>query len=180
MKKIAMLAIAATMMGCNPPKQEEGFCFDEMTYSPSETVFKLFAPTDAECYVKVGNDSIAMTLADSIWTATMPGDQKGKEYVFVVNGQSSPGVFAKAVGVNGKCGVVLDLKETNPEGWAQDKRPEVKSPADLVIYEMHHRDFSIDASSGLKNKGKFLALTEEKAINQHACRTISTTGATTP
>ena len=123
-----------------------------MTYSPSETVFKLFAPTDAECYVKVGNDSIAMTLADSIWTATMPGDQKGKEYVFVVNGQSSPGVFAKAVGVNGKCGVVLDLKETNPEGWAQDKRPEVKSPADLVIYEMHHRDFSIDASSGLKNK----------------------------
>ncbi len=165
MKKIAMLAIAATMMGCNPPKQEEGFCFDEMTYSPSETVFKLFAPTDAECYVKVGNDSIAMTLADSIWTATMPGDQKGKEYVFVVNGQSSPGVFAKAVGVNGKCGVILDLKETNPEGWAQDKRPVVKSPADLVIYEMHHRDFSIDASSGLKNKGKFLALTEEKAIN---------------
>ncbi len=165
MKKIAMLAIAATMMGCNPPKQEEGFCFDEMTYSSSETVFKLFAPTDAECYVKVGNDSIAMTLADSIWTATMPGDQKGKEYVFVVNGQSSPGVFAKAVGVNGKCGVVLDLKETNPEGWAQDKRPVVKSPADLVIYEMHHRDFSIDASSGLKNKGKFLALTEEKAIN---------------
>ncbi len=165
MKKIAMLAIAATMMGCNPPKQEEGFCFDEMTYSPSETVFKLFAPADAECYVKVGNDSVAMTLADSIWTATMPGDQKGKEYVFVVNGQSSPGVFAKAVGVNGKCGVVLDLKETNPEGWAQDKRPEVKSPADLVIYEMHHRDFSIDASSGLKNKGKFLALTEEKAIN---------------
>ena len=165
MKKIAMLAIAALMMGCTPPKQEEGFCFDEMTYSPSETVFKLFAPTDAECYVKVGNDSIAMTLADSIWTATMPGDQKGKEYVFVVNGQSSPGVFAKAVGVNGKCGVILDLKETNPEGWAQDKRPEVKSPADLVIYEMHHRDFSIDASSGLKNKGKFLALTEEKAIN---------------
>ena len=165
MKKIAMLAIAATMMGCNPPKQEEGFCFDEMTYSPSETVFKLFAPADAECYVKVGNDSVAMTLTDSIWTATMPGDQKGKEYVFVVNGQSSPGVFAKAVGVNGKCGVVLDLKETNPEGWAQDKRPEVKSPADLVIYEMHHRDFSIDASSGLKNKGKFLALTEEKAID---------------
>ena len=160
-----MLAIAALMMGCNPPKQEEGFCFDEMTYSPSETVFKLFAPADAECYVKVGNDSVAMTLADSIWTATMPGDQKGKEYVFVVNGQSSPGVFAKAVGVNGKCGVILDLKETNPEGWAQDKRPEVKSPADLVIYEMHHRDFSIDASSGLKNKGKFLALTEEKAIN---------------
>ena len=165
MKKIAMLGIAAFMMGCNNPKQEEGFCFDEMTYSPSETVFKLFAPTDAECYVKVGTDSIAMTLDDSIWTATMPGDQKGKEYVFMVNGQPSPGVLAKAVGVNGKCGVILDMKETNPEGWEQDKRPVVQSPVDLVIYEIHHRDFSIDASSGLKNKGKFLALTEEKAIN---------------
>ena len=164
MKKIFMFGIAALMMGCNP-KQEEGFCFDEMTYSPSETVFNLFAPTDAECYVKVGGDSVAMTLVDSIWTATVPGDQKGKEYVFVVNGQASPGVFAKAVGINGKCGVIIDMKETNPEGWEKDKRPEVKSPADLVIYEMHHRDFSIDASSGLKYKGKFLALSEPKAID---------------
>ncbi|MBO4485853.1 MAG: type I pullulanase, partial [Prevotella sp.] len=110
-------------------------------------------------------DSVAMTLVDSIWTATVPGDQKGKEYVFVVNGQASPGVFAKAVGINGKCGVIIDMKETNPEGWEKDKRPEVKSPADLVIYEMHHRDFSIDASSGLKYKGKFLALSEPKAID---------------
>ena len=30
---------------------------------------------------------------------------------------------------------------------------------------MHHRDFSIDKSSGLQHKGKFLALTEPKAIN---------------
>ncbi|WP_455083322.1 type I pullulanase, partial [Prevotella aurantiaca] len=35
---------------------------------------------------------------------------------------------------------------------------------DLIIYEMHHRDFSIDPSSGLVNKGKFVALTEQKAI----------------
>jgi len=159
-----MTAMAALMISCNSQKQDDTFSFDEMTYSPKETVFKLFAPKDAECYVKVGTDSIAMTLVDSIWTATMPGDLKGKEYVFVVNGQSSPGVFAKAVTVNGEKGVVLDMRETNPRGWQYDQRPVVKSPADLVIYEMHHRDFSIDASSGLKNKGKFLALTEPKAI----------------
>ena len=161
-----MTAMAALMISCNSQKQDDTFSFDEMTYSPKETVFKLFAPKDAECYVKVDNDSIAMTLVDSIWTATMPGDLKGKEYVFVVNGQSSPGVFAKAVTVNGEKGVILDMRETNPKGWQYDQRPVVKSPADLVIYEMHHRDFSIDASSGLNHKGKFLALTEPKAI-QH-------------
>ncbi|MBR5352057.1 MAG: type I pullulanase, partial [Prevotella sp.] len=160
-----MFGVAALTLGCTSLKQEE-FCFDEMTYSPSETVFKLFAPANAECYVVVGEDSIPMTLMnDSIWTATMKGDQKGKNYTFVVDGQSSPGVFAKAVGINGQQGAIIDMKETNPEGWDKDVRPAVASPADLVIYEMHHRDFSIDPSSGLEHKGKFLALTEEKAIN---------------
>lgn len=37
--------------------------------------------------------------------------------------------------------------------------------ADLVIYELHYRDFSIDPSSGLVNKGKFLCLTEDRAID---------------
>lgn len=37
--------------------------------------------------------------------------------------------------------------------------------ADLVIYEMHHRDFSISPSADIKNRGKFLALTEPAAIN---------------
>ncbi len=160
-----MIGVAAMMLGCNSQKQED-FCFDEMTYSPKATVFKLFAPADASCSVVVEEDSVPMTLMnDSIWTATVDGDLKGKHYCFVVNGQSSPGVFAKAVGVNGQQGVVVDMRETDPEGWQKDTRPVVTSPADLVIYEMHHRDFSIDSSSGLQHKGKFLALTEEKAIN---------------
>lgn len=43
-------------------------------------------------------------------------------------------------------------------------RPALKSPADLIIYELHFRDFSISPTSGLKYKGKYLALTEPKAI----------------
>ena len=76
----------------------------------------------------------------------------------------TPGVFAKAVGVNGARGAVIDMASTNPQGWETDRRPATKSPADLVVYEMHHRDFSIDTSSGLQHKGKFLALTEPGAI----------------
>ena len=89
---------------------------------------------------------------------------KGKFYTFDIGKGETPGVFARAVGVNGMRGAIVDMAETNPQGWENDQRPVIQSPADLVIYEMHWRDFSIDASSGLKNKGKFLALTEPKAI----------------
>lgn len=77
----------------------------------------------------------------------------------------TPGINAKAVGVNGKRAAIIDMKATDPEGWAQDKRPALASPADAVIYEMHHRDFSTDPSSGIQHKGKFLALTEEGTLS---------------
>ena len=57
------------------------------------------------------------------------------------------------------------MRDTNPVGWDSDRRVPTKSPADLIIYELHHRDFSIDKSSGFVNKGKYLALTEQKAID---------------
>lgn len=103
----------------------------------------------------VGNDR---------WEATVKGDLKGMFYTFDIGKGETPGVFAKAVGINGKRGAIIDMDATDPEGWGSDKRPVVKSPADLVIYEMHHRDFSIDPSSGLQHQGKFLALTEPRAI----------------
>ena len=164
MKKLFyMVGMAALMTACNPESAQEAFHFDEMTYSHGETVFKLFAPADATCYVVVEGDSVQMTLQpDSIWTATLKGDQKGKTYQFVVNGQPSPGVFAKAVTVNGEKGVVVDMADTNPEGW-QDDQHVVRPFQDNVIYEMHHRDFSI-ARPDAEHPGKFLALTEPWAI----------------
>ena len=159
-----MAGMVALVMGCEGGKQDTAFCFDEMTYSPSETVFKLFAPKDAECYVKVGVDRLAMTLKDSIWTVTAKGDRKGQPYVFVVNGQESPGVFAKAVTINGKAGVVVDTKDADPEGWAVDKGVRQEREADWVVYEMHHRDFSVNRPDAVY-KGKFLALTEPWAIS---------------
>ena len=88
----------------------------------------------------------------------------GKFYTFDMGKGECAGIFAKAVGVNGKRGAIINLANTDPEGWAQDKHPVCKSPADLVIYEMHHRDFSI-ARKDAKYPGKFMALTEPWAIN---------------
>ena len=162
MKKLYLTAITM-MMSATVFAQD--FHFDEMTYSPEQTTFKLFAPNDAKCTVKVGKKKVKMTkTADCLWTATVKGDLKGQPYVFNTGHGDTPGVFAKAVGVNGQQAYVIDLATTNPEGWENDRRPVLKTPADLVIYEMHHRDFSISRSEA-KYPGKFLALTEPWAIN---------------
>ena len=143
----------------------QDFHFDEMTYSPQQTVFKLFAPNDAKCYVRVGKKRVKMTKAgDCLWTATVRGDLLGQPYVFNTGHGDTPGVFAKAVGINGKEGYIIDLATTDPDGWQHDRRPVCKSPADLVVYELHHRDFSI-ARPDARYPGKFLALTEPWAIS---------------
>ena len=151
--------------------------FNEVSYSPKGTTFSLVtAPEVKKVNVLISDaDNNEAQLVKSMkrvgagkWQLTVKNDLKGKYYLFGVynNAQPdlTPGVFAKAVGVNGQRGAIIDLKDTDPEGWSEDKRPELRNPVDLVIYEMHHRDFSIDYSSGIKNKGKFLALTEPKAI----------------
>ena len=182
------LSLMITMIPCMSYAQNT---FDEMVYSKVKTIFKLNAPTSAEVDGNTGA-STQITLKNTVkvriynageagkvvktikmkatgrdrWEATIKGDLAGKYYTFDMGKGETPGVFAKAVGVNGNRGAIIDLAQTNPAGWENDVRPAIQSPADLVIYEMHWRDFSIDASSGLQNKGKFLALTEPKAI-QH-------------
>ncbi len=152
----------------------QDFQFDEMTYSKSGTIFRLFAPQDVKnVKVRLYKDgyggralkTVRMRYADGLWTATVPGDHLGRFYTFDIGQGECPGVFAKAVGVNGQRAAIIDMEEANPEGWENDQRPVCKSPADLVIYELHHRDFSI-ARKDAKYPGKFLALTEPWAI-QH-------------
>ena len=151
----------------------QDFRFDEVSYTPQQTVFRLFAPADAKSVkVRVYREglggkalkTVKMERQGDIWTAEVKGDLKGRFYTFDVGRGECPGVFAKAVGVNGKRGAIVTLSDTNPQGWDQDQHPVCKSPADLVVYEMHHRDFSI-ARPDAAHPGKFLALTEPWAID---------------
>ena len=146
--------------------------FNEMSYQQGMTEFRLNAPTEAtlRIYDNGSDTKAAKTVkmkqaSNGEWVATVKGNLKGKFYTFDTGNGVCPGLFAKAVCANGDRAAIVDMTDTNPEGWANDVRPSLKSPCDLVIYELHHRDFSIDASSGLVNKGKFLALAEPKAID---------------
>ncbi len=118
-------------------------------------------------------DSLEMDLADGgVWRASSQEQLYGKFYTFRIchEGQwlaETPGVWAKAVGTNGYRAAIVNLDETDPEGWSEDRGPKVDNIVDIVLYEMHHRDFSIHPSSGVENKGKFLALTETGTKNNH-------------
>ena len=182
-KHVIWASIMSTTISCQSVKKEytsfeeypipEGKLV-EMEYSPIETKFTLWAPTAEEVRVLLydsGNEGSAyQTLSlemgeDGIWNTSIKEDLKGKFYTFnvKVNGKwlgDTPSIMAKAVGVNGKRAAVIDLRSTDPEGWANDVRPLLKDYADIIVYEMHHRDFSLDSVSGIRNKGKFLALTE--------------------
>ena len=153
----------------------QGFDFNEVDCDPEATTFQLFAPATAKrVVVRIYNDGMGgkpiktvkmkRTEQAEMWQAEIKGNLLGKFYTFDMGKGECPGVFAKAVGVNGQRGAIVNLVKTDPEDWCCDAHPVIKSPADLVVYEMHHRDFSI-ARKDAKHPGKFLALTEPWAID---------------
>lgn len=182
---LAILGVAvATATGCAPAKNEyasyelypvRSGSLAEMEYAPEGTRFSLWAPTADEVRLMLYNEgegghayrTVSMEAGEEgVWHTTVAEDLLGKFYTFNVKTGDrwlgdTPGIFAKAVGVNGQRAAVIDLRATDPEGWADDRRPPLRSAADVVIYEMHHRDFSVSPASGIEHKGKFLALTEE-------------------
>ena len=143
------------------------------TWTKDATTFRLWAPTAAAVSVNLydaGNDgnkldTIEMTKdVNGTWIVTVEGDLNGTYYTYSVTrkGETVEAVdpYARTTGVNGNRAMVIDLDSTDPEGWAEDDYVTVDNYTDAVIWELHVRDFSIDATSGMVNKGKYLAFTE--------------------
>lgn len=147
----------------------------ELSVDNSGTHFTLWSPKAEAAKVVIYDsgrnsapiETIGMNRSEhGTWRASVPKQLYGKFYTFQIKYDGkwldeTPGVWAKAVGINGKRAAIIDFAQTNPEGWDSDKGPELKNINDAVIYEMHHRDFSVHPNSGIANKGKFLALTEK-------------------
>lgn len=142
-------------------------------YTPQETKFRLWAPTASEAKLvtyKKWNDEkgteINMDQAEKgTWTAKLTGDQKGLFYTYKVKigdkWTEAVDPYVRAASVNGEKGAVVDLKETNPKNWKGNKKPKFKNLEDAIIYELQVRDLSIQPESGIKQKGKYLGVTEK-------------------
>lgn len=164
-----MAAIAA--LGMNA-----GQFNNEITYTKRGTTFALVAQKAQSVNLNIYAEGIggkpvktvAMRKGEKgVWKAVVKGDLKGRFYTFNVKQDGkmlgeTPGLFAKAVGVNGKRGAIIDMAATNPEGWESD-RALGYAPTDFIVYESHNRDFSVSRKEA-RYPGKFMALTESWAI----------------
>lgn len=141
-------------------------------YTPQSTAFRLWAPTAQQVSVKLydqgqGGEGRLYPMHKDVqgtWLGKIRGDLHGRYYTYVVKHHSGEyevvDPYARACGVNGERGMVVDLSRTNPPGWEKGQRPLACSPTDAVIYELHVRDFSIHPASGITNKGKYLGVVE--------------------
>lgn len=164
-----MAAIAA--LGMNAGQFD-----NEVTYTKRGTTFALVAQKAQSVNLNIYAEgtggkpvkTVAMRKGEKgVWKAEVKGDLKGRFYTFNVKQDGkmlgeTPGLFAKAVGVNGKRGAIIDMAATNPEGWESD-RALGYAPTDFIVYESHNRDFSVSRKEA-RYPGKFMALTEPWAI----------------
>ena len=152
------------------------------TYTKEKTTFKVWSPEATKVTLKryaTGSDgekgakdlgTVEMTKGDKgVWSCTVDGDIVNTYYTYdtVIGGttyKDAVDIYAKAVGVNGDRGMVVDLDSTDPDNWDQkyDSKREAMKIGEISVWEVHIRDFSIDVSSGVseENRGKYKAFTE--------------------
>jgi len=156
-------------------------------WSPEKTCFRLWAPTADAVSIQLyrGGDAAAKDeLAQfpmkqdvhGTWYAQYHGNLNGVYYTYLVthgtNTVEACDPYARTTGVNGMRAMIIDLSSTNPEGWDNDIDPHAECcVTDAVIYELHVRDLSIDKSSGILQKGKFLGLIESGTITPNGIPT---------
>ncbi len=152
-------------------------------YSKDRTLFRVWAPGALRMRLKTypsGHEGEATVYEmykdpNGFWVQVLEGDRHGLYYTYEVTHYH--GVFevvdpyAKALGVNGNRGMVVDLSRTNPEGWDDFPKPTLKNFTDAIIYEVHIRDFSIHENSGIKHKGKYLGVVEPETRGPRMVKT---------
>ncbi len=156
-----------------------------LSYSSSASLFKIWAPSAEQVQLNIYPEALGgeplqkvnmEKQGNGVWQSLLSGNYAGKFYTFrvYINGSwraEVPDPYAKMVGVNGRRGMIGDLSKTQPVGWEKDKSPAFKKATDAVIYELHVRDASIHASSGIAKKGKFAGLTETGTRNKEGLST---------
>jgi pullulanase len=162
---------------------EEAFNYSEelgALYQEDSTIFRLWAPTASSVTLNLFTSgdgdvpfipldkevpNLVMTrIENGVWEVEVLGDLDQAYYTYsvTVNGITNEAVdpYARAVGVNGKRAMVVNLEASNPSGWDQDTYIGLSTNTDAILYELHIRDFSSDPDAKFANPGKYLAFTE--------------------
>lgn len=141
------------------------------TYSKEKTSFALWAPLASSVlleYRKNGDEQWTireMVRSDKgVYRLEIKGDLALYHYRYsVVNSEVASTVsdpYAKCSGPNGEYSVVADFSKLDIS-LNEDKLPPFDNPLKAIIYEGHVRDLTIDPSTDIVHKGKFLGMIEK-------------------
>ena len=143
------------------------------------TVFKTWSPLATGVYLNLYLDgegdnrieTVPMEKLDKgVWYVELFRSCDGLFYTFSYEFENAHNrletidIYAKACGVNGNRGAVVDFSDTDPKGWDKVEKPKCENACQAIVYECHVRDFSIDESSGVcpEHRGKFLGFTHSR------------------
>ena len=162
------------------------------------TNFKLWAPTAQKvslCRYPSGSgkalalEALNWDAQTGVWHTQLTGDLSGQYYNYLVD-VLVPGVgvvrnrvtdpYSVGLSTDSKRSFVANLQSPalKPAGWDATPRPQrVKSATDMVIYELHVRDFSIsDATVPATKRGKYSAFTQSDSAGMRHLRALSQAG----
>jgi pullulanase len=167
-------------------------------YTPTATTFKVWAPTSSAMFLRLydngtpvalsatlGNDTFTayeMTKgAQGVWSYTVNGDLDGKYYTYYVTNTAGThevvDPYAKAAGVNGVRGMIIDFDRTDPEGWDEvNDTSTYASNVDASVYELHVRDLTMDDTwtGTAANRGLFAGMWESGTTYTEGATTVTT------
>lgn len=152
--RLSSLGIATLLASCASPEAPQtpdindipDAPIQELVYTPQSSTFQLWAPTADTVWLRLyaeglGGEALQTITMDrqqqGLWSTIVNQDLLGQFYTFSISqgGQrygETPGIFARAVGVNGKRGAIIDWATTDPEGWQNDTKPELKDRKSVV------------------------------------------------
>ncbi len=164
------------------------------------TRFKLWAPTAQKVYVFTYDspttptatvDEMVMDPATGVWSATRSGDLTGKYYRYGVE------VFVRGTGLvrnlvtdpysvslttNSRLSWIgsLSAAATKPAGWDASTIPtRVSAATDMVVYELHPRDFSVgDPTVPAAERGKYVAFARSTSNGMQHLKRLADAGVT--
>ncbi|MFH7044407.1 alpha-1,6-glucosidase domain-containing protein [Paucibacter sp. JuS9] len=164
------------------------------------TSFKLWAPTaravslclyDSDASKASAEQAMQFDATTGAWSWRAHGDLSGRYFNYLVevfvpgkgwvrNRVSDP--YSISHGTDSWRSYIADLNAARlkPRGWDQHRRPKPLAAAtDMLIYELHVRDFSIaDATVPVARRGRYQAFTETRSAGMRHLRSLAQAGMT--
>jgi pullulanase len=137
-------------------------------YTPSATTFRIWSPDNGNVSVNVAGSTRTCTPNNnltgytSVYECVVSGDLKDQTYQFNIGGAPVRDPYAMMVNPGTTQGVVVDMANILPTDGSWAARPALTNREDAIIYEVHVRDFTIDANSGVDaaKRGKFMGMVQ--------------------